>query len=921
MPPVKMKMIDRLKQLLAQNRHTLLAFAIPAFILFVGFMTRGVFPVGNRDVLTIDLYHQYAPFLAELQDKYTSGGSLFYSFAGGLGTNFLALFAYYLASPLNILIVLFPPAFLTEAIMLLIIIKLGLAAAFFFLFLRGVWKQDNLHMVVVSILYALSAYSLAYFWNIMWLDGIFLLPLIMLGVIKLVRDKRYLLYCISLALLVVSNYYISFFVILFTILYFPVVLFQFRSFAEPKQLLASVGRFAGFSLLAAGLSAVLSLPTYFSLQLTSAAGDKMPGTVTNYFDLFDYIGQHFMLTPPTIRDGMPNMYCGVLVLILVPIYFFARSIPLKQKFLNLALILVMILSFNLNVLNFIWHGFHFPNQLPYRNSFVYIFLILTLAYPALRSLHEFTGKQIGAICAAAVGIVLLAQKLNDKAIELQTLYVTIIFIVIYAAVLTLNRVRKISAGDMALALLVVVVAELLLNTLLTFHRIDVTEVMSSRNGYFAGAEVDEIRSELKAIAATEDNFYRVESIPPKTTNDGFMYGYNGLSIFASTMATDPVRTFERLGFHSNGINSYKYEGSTVVLDSLFGIKYLIRRSGTINDQLRQSIVKTDELEVYKNPYALSLGYMGSPDLENWASSGGDPFTAQNRLVSALTGVKGDVLLPLGQEKGSLVNMTINNSGGNVYHYTRSNKDSESIAKVKIINEKDQQVYLYLDVTANKADRGFVMIDSARVDFNAKRSTLIDLGFVSSGAVVEFNIAFGASSPESGQFELYSYALDKPLFEESIAAISKQSLQISKFSDTRIEGTVNVAKDGVFMLTIPYDKGWKIKVDGDIVETDSLDNAFLSFNLTAGTHKITMSYVPEWFFIGLLISLVSLLILLVIYQVPWGPGRRNQQVWRQPRPPEIRTIDLPEEDLPEAEGCGQQADPEPGADADDEENDR
>ena len=908
MPPLVTKMIDRLKQLLARNRKTLLAFAIPAFILFVGFMTRGVFPVGNRDVLTIDLYHQYAPFLAELQNKYTTGGSLFYSFAGGLGTNFLALFAYYLASPLNVLIVLFPPSFLTEAIMMLIIIKLGLAGACFFIFLRGVWKQDNLQMVVVSILYALSAYSLAYFWNIMWLDGIFLLPLIILGVVKLVRDKRYLLYCISLALLVVSNYYISFFVIIFTVLYFPVCLFQFRGFNQPKQLLASVGRFAGFSLLAAGLSAVLSLPTYFSLQLTSAAGDKMPGTLTHYFDLFDYIGQHFMLTPPTIRDGMPNMYCGVLVLILVPVYFFAKSVPLKQKFLNLALILVMILSFNLNVLNFIWHGFHFPNQLPYRNSFVYIFLILTLAYPALKSLHEFTGKQIGAICAAAIGVVLLAQKLNDKAIALQTLYVTIIFITIYAAVLTLNRVRHISAGDMALALLVVVVAELLLNTLLTFHRIDVTEVMSSRNGYFAGAEVDEIRNELKNIEAAEENFYRVESIPPKTTNDGFMYGYNGLSIFASTMSTDPVRTFERLGFHSNGINSYKYEGSTIVLDSLFGIKYLIRRSGTINDLLRQSLVKTSELEVYKNPYALSLGYMGTGELENWTSSGGDPFIAQNSLISALTGGKDDVFLPLEQEKGNLTNMTINNSGGNVYHYTRSNKDSESIAKVTIFNDIDQQVYLYLDVTANKADRGYVMIDSARVDFNAKRSTLVDLGFVNAGAVIEFNIAFNASSPESGQFELFSYALDKSLFDKSISTISSQSLKITKFSETRIEGTVNAASDGIFMLTIPYDKGWQIRVDGDIVQADSLDNALLSFNLTAGSHQITLTYVPEWFFIGLLISLVSVLILLVIYQVPWGPGRRDQS-WRQPRQPEIRTIDLPEEELSESDSIEQEADPE------------
>jgi uncharacterized membrane protein YfhO len=137
-------------------------------------------------------------------------------------------------------------------------------------------------------------------------------------------------------------------------------------------------------------------------------------------------------------------------------------------------------------------------------------------------------------------------------------YVTIIFIAIYIAVLTLDRIRRIRREDLALALLVVVTAELLLNTLLTVHRIDTTEYYSSREGYLSGAEVEQIRDAVKKIKQEEgDGFYRMECIPPKTINDGFMYGYNGLSIFASTMAEKPVKTFENLGFHSNSINSYK----------------------------------------------------------------------------------------------------------------------------------------------------------------------------------------------------------------------------------------------------------------------------------------------------------------------------------------------------------------------------
>ena len=132
----------------------------------------------------------------------------------------------------------------------------------------------------------------------------------MLGLTRLVRDRRCLLYCLSLGYILFSNYYIAYFIILFTILYFPICLFQYNSFRQPLKMLASVGRFAAFSLIGGGLAAFLALPTYFSLQLTSAAKDTFPTAITHYFDLFDYIGQHFMLVSPTIRDGMPNMYAG-----------------------------------------------------------------------------------------------------------------------------------------------------------------------------------------------------------------------------------------------------------------------------------------------------------------------------------------------------------------------------------------------------------------------------------------------------------------------------------------------------------------------------------------------------------------------------------------------------------------------------------
>ena len=73
------------------------------------FIQRGIFPFGEESFLRTDMYHQYAPFFSEFQHKLRTGGSLLYSWDVGMGVNFAALYAYYLASPLNWLVILLCP--------------------------------------------------------------------------------------------------------------------------------------------------------------------------------------------------------------------------------------------------------------------------------------------------------------------------------------------------------------------------------------------------------------------------------------------------------------------------------------------------------------------------------------------------------------------------------------------------------------------------------------------------------------------------------------------------------------------------------------------------------------------------------------------------------------------------------------------
>lgn len=91
-------------------RFFLAGFFLTVLITGIGFACLTVWPFGDKTVLIIDSLHQYLPFYTDMHNKLVNGGSLLYSFSGGLGYNFWSTYAYYLASPLNFLMVLIPTA-------------------------------------------------------------------------------------------------------------------------------------------------------------------------------------------------------------------------------------------------------------------------------------------------------------------------------------------------------------------------------------------------------------------------------------------------------------------------------------------------------------------------------------------------------------------------------------------------------------------------------------------------------------------------------------------------------------------------------------------------------------------------------------------------------------------------------------------
>lgn len=407
-----------LKRIFADNNYCWIAALCTVGVMMLVYFCYDLFPFGGQTILRMDLYHQYGPLFAELYDRVTHLESLIYSWRTGLGGPFLGNFFNYLSSPSGILILLLGHENMPEAIAGMIISKAALSAASFTYYLKKSQGKHDFSTAAFGVLYSMCGYFIAYYWNVMWIDAMVYFPLVMLGIENIINRKGSKVYIAFLALTLISNYYMGYMTCVFSVLYFIAYYFREHDITtvndgvpcvineNGKKKYSLKNRILGSSLLGSGINFVLSsiaaagivafalLPTYLILKNCSATSGTMPSLdqYTSYFSIFDFLANHLASVNPTIRssgeDVLPNVYCGMAALILVPLYLFVKSIPLREKITYTGLLGILYLSFNINILNYIWHGFHYPNDLPYRFSFMYCFILLTMAYKALTRIKE-----------------------------------------------------------------------------------------------------------------------------------------------------------------------------------------------------------------------------------------------------------------------------------------------------------------------------------------------------------------------------------------------------------------------------------------------------------------------------------------------------------------------------------------------------
>lgn len=688
-----------------------LAMFIPAVLFFLIYLARGLYPFGDGTVLVLDLNGQYVYFFEALKNTVLEGGSMLYTWSRALGGEFLGMYSYYLASPLSYLICLFPDTKTQEFLLIMFMIKAALCGGTMGFYLHKHSRNKNkLTVIAFSILYAMSAYCVVQQNNTMWIDAVMWLPLVTYGIEQLVKYGKYKLFVIFLALTLASNFYIGYMVCIFVFLYFFFYHLAYKDnnvnnpCLEKSHFGKSLVRIGAFSVIAIGIAAVIVLGAYYSLGFGKNEFSDPSWDIFLRIDFFDVLFKLLPSSYDTVRiDGLPFIYCGLLTVVLAPLFFCSKKFTTREKIVSGVFLLIFVLSFMISVVDLVWHGFQKPQWLNNRYSFMFCFFLVFLAFRAFDEIEEISAKSLACVSAFIFFFVVILQNFadayKDKLValsygpkedkfqvhEFATIILTIVCLVIYICIIAVMKRAK--NRDLVSAILVgVICVEVFLSGLCNINDLD------EDVGYTEYHKYNDFQTIYRPVTETlfeeyDTSFYRSEKTFHRKINDNMALSIRGLSNSTSTLNRSTINFLRMMGYYSTSHKS-QYMGGNAVNDSLLGVKYIISAKdltdiygepvltavdfaeymGMSVEELEDAtysefykgesggnISSSADLKVYLNPYALSLAFAADDsiydinfkDHNTWVKADDEKYNPEGftspftRLNALITAILGE----------------------------------------------------------------------------------------------------------------------------------------------------------------------------------------------------------------------------------------------------------------------------------------
>lgn len=789
-------------------KKKILAFLIPSFLFVMMFIFNDII-LGDYSFFYSDLQFQYNQLVIYFKDILTGIHSMFYSFEIGFGTPFISTLAYYLICPFNLLVIFFEKANIELFFILITIIKIGLCGLTMYYYLS--YNNKSTYLLIFSTSYALSYYIIINYFQYMWLDAYLLAPLLLLGIDKIINEKNYLLYGITLFLILLTNYYMGYMCCLFAVVYF---IYKYLLSKKDKS---TIKIFFIISILFGLMTMFIHVPNLLNIFEVNRENSKLYIFNKDIINIFSrmFLGSH---DGNILNEFTPFLYIGIFNLILLFLYFFNPTFSKRERVLSFCLNFILLLSILIVPLNNFWHAL--SNPIGFNFRYIYLFNVFNINLCLKSFINIKHVKKIYYYVLMVIILILLNIFIVNENIKLLFIYINLILLYIYIFIF------RCEDKEIYVLFIILAISELFFNGYINIRS----------NSYSYRKFIDGRYSEKTgSVNFIPDNyFYRMEFEERTGLNDPLNYGYFGLTGWLSSNKFNS-NFYNFIGYYSyNNIMLYNHY---LLLDSLFGIKYYessnkIDYYNIINTHQISSLdemlygMSFKESFLYENPYALSLGYMVDEHIK-------DSFTCSNAFECQ--------------------NIIIKNiSGDDLY------KIEEITDNIKIEENKD----FYLLIVENSIDINnsydICLNDSCyNLNFKSNKSIYVKNNFEIGD---EISIEIDGKNDISNIYLAY---FDFNRFEQIINKLKNNQLNITSFKENHIKGNINVDDNNVLFLSIPYDDGFKILVDNKEVNYYKVIDNFIGLDLEKGYHDIEIIYEVKGFKLGLFVSLLSLITYILI----------------------------------------------------------
>ena len=820
------------------KKYYILSFLIPCILIILLYLSVGIIG-GNKNVLTVDLADQYIAFFNSLKNIFNGTISPFYSFSKTLGGNMLGIVTYYLLSPFNLIVLLFNRIDMPKAVLIINILKISFAGLTSYIYFNRTFKKNELTSLIFSVIYSMMAYNIVYSQNIMWLDGVIILPIIFLGIDNF--NKKPTLFYISLTISIITNYYIGYMSCIASLIYFV-----YKDYLDNnKIIIKNIINFIKYILLSVLTSSVILIPSILSLLSGKASGILVEFIPNQKFALFDIVTRFFIgaFENKDLEVGCPNVYISVISIVLVFYYFFNKKISSNEKKATLILLLVFIISFIFYPIDVIWHTFKHPYGFPFRYSFIFSFIMLIIAYKSLIKLDTIESKFIKKFIAYSFLITLIVDKLLYTTDMFYKVFGTFVLLIIYLYYLIKHK-------KLNTLILLLVIIEMFINSFLIVINIkyqnkNLYNEFVSNTGYI----IDNLNE--------KESFYRLEKDYSYSTNDELLLNYNGISHFSSVYEENNNKFLGKYLGIFNRFYITNYYGSTLLTNSLFNIKYLLSEKEL---NYYEKINTYKGINTYLNIYNLPIGFMVENNLSNLKLKEYDPFLNQNNILNAMNKNINDVFI---EEKSKIIlnNIEKDENAKNIV-YKKINKNKEASLIFEINQRNSGILYAYMPSKKNrKVD--ILLNGESIIDITNQNSfyyNILELGnFKNEKIQLEIELLEDNLNIEDYMF----YTLDLNKFGNAINLLNKNdSLNIINYNKDIIQAEINVtANNKILYTSIPYNRFFKVTVDNKEIKPNILFNSLMTINLDKGHHEITIKYIPYDLIAGLILSGIGLILFI------------------------------------------------------------